>query len=67
MAMGDHPYKICFGNDSSFVAMIEYATKHSTPSLGDEYSPHAVRIQHICPVEKHARKLSKLEDVLNST
>eukprot|EP00288_Rhodomonas_lens_P014491 CAMPEP_0177700776 /NCGR_PEP_ID=MMETSP0484_2-20121128/6269_1 /TAXON_ID=354590 /ORGANISM="Rhodomonas lens, Strain RHODO" /LENGTH=298 /DNA_ID=CAMNT_0019211987 /DNA_START=279 /DNA_END=1172 /DNA_ORIENTATION=- len=30
-ALGEHPYKVAFGPDSSFVAMIEYATHRDTP------------------------------------
>jgi hypothetical protein len=40
--MGDHPYKVCFENDSTFPALFKYATTGETPSLGDEFSCNAV-------------------------
>uniref|UniRef100_A0A7S0Z475 mitogen-activated protein kinase kinase n=1 Tax=Hemiselmis tepida TaxID=464990 RepID=A0A7S0Z475_9CRYP len=48
MCFGDHPYHVCFGTDGSFVAMIEYATKHDTPRLDDSYSDHARGFACLC-------------------
>lgn len=52
MGFGDHPYTVCFQTDGSFVAMIEYATKHDTPRLGDEYSDNARSFAGLCMAKK---------------
>lgn len=52
MGFGDHPYTVCFETDGSFVAMIEYATKHDTPRLPDEYSDNARSFAGLCLAKK---------------
>ena len=39
LGMGDHPYKLTFGQDGSFMAMIEYATNKDTPQVPSHPQP----------------------------
>jgi len=48
LAMGDHPYKLAFGADGSFMAMIEYTTQKETPQLGDGYSDPCKDFANLC-------------------
>mmetsp|Transcript_10970 Transcript_10970/g.26887 ORF Transcript_10970/g.26887 Transcript_10970/m.26887 type:complete len:362 (+) Transcript_10970:36-1121(+) len=52
VGFGEHPYKR-FGNDGSFVAMIEYASKYDTPALGDDFSDAARNFASLC-LQKNA-------------
>jgi len=47
LAFADHPYKIAFGEDGSFMAMIENSKKE-TPQLPDEYSDEARDFANLC-------------------
>ena len=47
-AMGEHPYRVAFGDDSSFVAMIEYASQRETPQLSQAFSDHARSLVNLC-------------------
>eukprot|EP00283_Hemiselmis_rufescens_P008631 CAMPEP_0173421682 /NCGR_PEP_ID=MMETSP1357-20121228/2705_1 /TAXON_ID=77926 /ORGANISM="Hemiselmis rufescens, Strain PCC563" /LENGTH=343 /DNA_ID=CAMNT_0014384623 /DNA_START=6 /DNA_END=1033 /DNA_ORIENTATION=- len=48
LGMGDHPYKVTFGEDGSFMAMIEYATHKDTPQLSDQYSDECKEFANLC-------------------
>lgn len=56
LAMGDHPYKLAFGQDGSFMAMIEYATNKDTPQLGAGYSDECKEFANLCLAKDPAQR-----------
>lgn len=56
LGMGDHPYKVAFGEDGSFMALIEYANKRETPELPPEYSQNARDFANLCMLKDPSQR-----------
>uniref|UniRef100_A0A7S4PJ77 mitogen-activated protein kinase kinase n=1 Tax=Guillardia theta TaxID=55529 RepID=A0A7S4PJ77_GUITH len=60
LAYGKHPYEVCFGQDSSFIALIEYAVRRETPNMPAGYSSDAEDFKNLCLMKDPCQRPSSI-------